>query len=211
MRLALVLSLLATSIFGATGFMCPAAGSRVSSRSSSSRSSRNGGSRQGAGVSVVSASSLWKGQARTATAATRSRACTSSSGFLRMAAAEEEEEEVGVAADGGSTDGAALAEARIVVQGQSTGGYFRAQARNEAHFNRKLCGALKELGKGQTEIIVEGKTSAIRSFLRWCKKGPGLSQQIDAVTVDWSDYTGIFDGFEVFPDKTSQSSAAGVP
>ena len=56
---------------------------------------------------------------------------------------------------------------------QSTGGYFRAHARNEAHFNRKLCGALKELGQGQTEIIVEGKTSAIRSFLRWCKKGPG--------------------------------------
>ncbi|CAM9093527.1 unnamed protein product, partial [Hapterophycus canaliculatus] len=56
---------------------------------------------------------------------------------------------------------------------QSTGGYFRAHARNEAHFNRKLCGALKELGRGQTEIIVEGKTSAIRSFLRWCKKGPG--------------------------------------
>lgn len=56
---------------------------------------------------------------------------------------------------------------------QSTGGYFRAHARNEAHFNRKLCGALKELGDGKTEIIVEGKTSAIRSFARWCKKGPG--------------------------------------
>lgn len=56
---------------------------------------------------------------------------------------------------------------------QATGGYFRAHARNEAHFNRKLCGALKELDQGETEIIVEGKTSAIRSFLRWCRKGPG--------------------------------------
>lgn len=26
---------------------------------------------------------------------------------------------------------------------------------------------------------------------------PGLSQRIEDVTVDWSDYTGIFDGFEV--------------
>lgn len=26
---------------------------------------------------------------------------------------------------------------------------------------------------------------------------PGLSQQIQEVTVDWSEYTGIFDGFEV--------------
>eukprot|EP00752_Nemacystus_decipiens_P010363 g9233.t1 len=117
----------------------------------------------------------------------------------------------GVSADGGNTDGTALAEARILVQGQSTGGYFRAHARNEAHFNRKLCGALKELGQGQTEIIVEGKTSAIRSFLRWCKRGPGLSQQIQEVTVDWSEYTGIFDGFEVFPDETSQNTAAGMP
>lgn len=61
---------------------------------------------------------------------------------------------------------------------QSSGGYFRAHARNEAHFNRKLCGALKELGGGHTEIIVEGKTSAIRSFLRWCKKGPGVQSHV---------------------------------
>lgn len=118
----------------------------------------------------------------------------------------------GLEVDGGSSDGTALAEARIVVRGQSSGGYFRAHARNEAHFNRKLCGALKELGGGHTEIIVEGKTSAIRSFLRWCKKGPGLSQLIEDVTVDWSEYTGIFDGFEVFPETgTATNKAAGRP
>eukprot|EP00904_Undaria_pinnatifida_P010088 jgi/Undpi1/6209/HiC_scaffold_20.g08693.m1 len=119
--------------------------------------------------------------------------------------------EEGLEADGGSSDGASLAEARIVVQGQSTGGYFRAHARNEAHFNRKLCGALKELGDGKTEIIVEGKTSAIRSFARWCKKGPGLSQRIQDVNVEWTEYTGFFDGFEVFPDETPQNKAAGLP
>lgn len=57
---------------------------------------------------------------------------------------------------------------------KTIGGYFRAHARNEAYFNRRLCGALKELEEGQTEIIVEGKTSAIRSFVRWCKRGPGM-------------------------------------
>lgn len=119
--------------------------------------------------------------------------------------------EEGLEADGGSSDGASLAEARIVVQGQATGGYFRAHARNEAHFNRKLCGALKELGNGKTEIIVEGKTSAIRSFTRWCKKGPGLSQRIQDVSLEWSEYTGFFDGFEVFPDETPQNSTAGLP
>ncbi|CAN0333037.1 unnamed protein product, partial [Ectocarpus sp. 13 AM-2016] len=134
------------------------------------------------------------GPSRTASPATASRGWSYTPSSLRMGETAREE---GVAADGGSSDGTALAEARIVVQGQSTGGYFRAHARNEAHFNRKLCGALKELGQGQTEIIVEGKTSAIRSFLRWCKRGPGLSQQIQEVTVDWAEYTGIFDGFEV--------------
>ncbi|CAM9585982.1 unnamed protein product [Discosporangium mesarthrocarpum] len=107
---------------------------------------------------------------------------------------------------------AELAEAKILVEGQSTGGYFRAHARNEAFFNRNLCGALKELDMGQTEIIVEGKTSAIRSFIRWCKRGPGLTQQIQAVSVDWAEYTGIFDGFEVFPDeKTKAPGVAGAP
>ncbi|CAM9914051.1 unnamed protein product [Ascophyllum nodosum] len=111
---------------------------------------------------------------------------------------------------GGTSDGADLAEARILVKGQSTGGYFRAHARNEAQFNRSLRGALRERGDGETEIIVEGKTSAIRSFVRWCNKGPGLAQRIEEVTVDWSEYTGIFEGFEVIPNESVGRTPRGV-
>ncbi|CAM9744949.1 unnamed protein product [Chrysoparadoxa australica] len=53
-------------------------------------------------------------------------------------------------ADGEET----YAEAKIVVKGQAHGGYFRAQARNEAYFNRRLCGALKELPDGGVEMVV---------------------------------------------------------
>ncbi|CAM9234663.1 unnamed protein product [Ectocarpus sp. 4 AP-2014] len=197
MRLSLLLSFIAaaSSLRRSSGFMFAAAGAR-----SGSCSNRNG---------VPCTTHACKGPSRTATPATARRGRSHASSSMRMGETAGEE---GLEADGGSSDGTALAEARIVVQGQSTGGYFRAHARNEAHFNRKLCGALKELGQGQTEIIVEGKTSAIRSFLRWCKRGPGLSQQIQEVTVHWAEYTGIFDGFEVFPDETSHNTAAaGVP
>ncbi|CAM9537077.1 unnamed protein product [Phaeothamnion confervicola] len=91
--------------------------------------------------------------------------------------------------------------ARIVVSGQAKGGYFRAQARNEAFFNRSLCGALKELPDGTTEIIVEGRRKAIESFVRWCRKGPGLSQKIEDVGVTWQEPTGLFDQFEVFASR----------
>jgi acylphosphatase len=97
-----------------------------------------------------------------------------------------------LAASGGTTDGDELAEAKIIVKGQAYGGYFRAHARNEAHFNRKLCGALQEF-PDRTEIVVEGKRKAIDSFVRWCRKGPGLAQRIEDVQVNFSDYTGIFD------------------
>jgi acylphosphatase len=89
-------------------------------------------------------------------------------------------------------DASAYAEAKIVVTGQAYGGYFRAHARNEAHYMRKLCGALKEF-PDRTEIVVEGKRSAIDGFMRWCKRGPGLSQQISQVQITYSEYTGIFD------------------
>ncbi|KAG5179931.1 hypothetical protein JKP88DRAFT_349786 [Tribonema minus] len=106
-------------------------------------------------------------------------------------------------------DAGAMAEAKIVVSGQAYGGYFRAHARNEAHYMRRLSGALQEY-PDRTEIIVEGKRSAIDSFVRWCRKGPGLSQQISTVEVTFSEHTGIFDGFRVIPDPSKAGPAAPV-
>jgi acylphosphatase len=107
------------------------------------------------------------------------RSATATSRRLHMTTSEED-------------DPSEYAEAKIVVTGQAYGGYFRAHARNEAHYMRKLCGALKEF-PDRTEIVVEGKRSAIDGFMRWCKRGPGLSQQISQVQITYSEYTGIFD------------------
>mmetsp|Transcript_4791 Transcript_4791/g.7247 ORF Transcript_4791/g.7247 Transcript_4791/m.7247 type:complete len:111 (-) Transcript_4791:8-340(-) len=58
--------------------------------------------------------------------------------------------------DSSTNDESDYREAKIIVQGQAFGGYFRAHARNEAYFMRKLSGALEEYSD-RTEIIVEGK------------------------------------------------------
>jgi acylphosphatase len=87
---------------------------------------------------------------------------------------------------------------------QAYGGYFRAHARNEAFFHRKLTGALQEY-PDRTEIIVEGKRSAIDSFVRWCRRGPGLGQQIRDVDVSFNDYVGIFDRWALEHAKRLQA------
>uniref|UniRef100_A0A7S2XVC5 Acylphosphatase-like domain-containing protein n=1 Tax=Fibrocapsa japonica TaxID=94617 RepID=A0A7S2XVC5_9STRA len=91
-----------------------------------------------------------------------------------------------------------IMQAKILLKGQVQGGYFRAQCKNEAFRFRGLLGALRELPDGSTKVVVEGPEQKILSFLKWCKRGPGLTQIVDDVQVEWLDSTGIFDTFEVF-------------
>jgi len=92
-----------------------------------------------------------------------------------------------------------VTQAKIIVKGQVQGGFYRAMAKKEAYFHRRLLGAIRELPDGSVEIVVEGPKYKIESFIGWCKRGPGLTQMIKKVDVEWNEATGVFEGFEIFP------------
>jgi len=100
-----------------------------------------------------------------------------------------------------SDDGKEVVQAKITVSGQVQGGFYRAMAKKEASFHRRLVGGIRDLRCGSVEIVVEGPRKKLESFIGWCKRGPGLTQAISQVEVEWSPSTGIFDSFETFPDQ----------
>mmetsp|Transcript_28137 Transcript_28137/g.82688 ORF Transcript_28137/g.82688 Transcript_28137/m.82688 type:complete len:267 (-) Transcript_28137:179-979(-) len=56
----------------------------------------------------------------------------------------------------------------------------------EANFNRKLQYTSKWLDDQHLELNVQGPARQLKSFVRWCKRGPPL-QKPDSVTMHWVD------------------------
>ena len=95
----------------------------------------------------------------------------------------------------GSND---LKQVSIIVEGQVQGPYYRTICKNEVVFNRKLNGYLKEKEHNITELVIEGPQSKLESFIRWCRKGPGLSQYVNVKEVIWQNNTEGMKGFNLF-------------
>ena len=83
----------------------------------------------------------------------------------------------------------------IVVQGLVQGVYFR-------HFTRitaeqlGLSGWVRNRSDGGVEVVCEGPREQILAMIDWCRQGP-VSARVDAIDVQWEDYTGEFKSFEV--------------
>lgn len=78
---------------------------------------------------------------------------------------------------------------KVVVTGKNihAGPFYRTTVKHEAVFLRKLKGILtEEEASGTTEIVVAGPKNKVESFVRWVQKGPGLAQQVDVKSVDYS-------------------------
>lgn len=80
-----------------------------------------------------------------------------------------------------------LIECKVIVSGQVQGPFYRTILKNEAKFNRKVNGYLNENIDGTSCVILQGKKSKIESFVRWMKKGPGLGQAVNIVSVVTTD------------------------
>ena len=93
----------------------------------------------------------------------------------------------------------------VVVDGQVQGPFYRATCKHEAFFNRNLTGFVKERIDGTTEILVQGKKSKLESFVRWCRKGPGLNQIAKVQEVTWRNVSIPFLGFEAYPSSMTKS------
>ena len=77
------------------------------------------------------------------------------------------------------------------VQGVS----FRYYAKQKAN-SLGVKGWVKNLPSGEVEAVFEGNDDEIKQMIEWCKKGPWLAK-VNNVKVEFSDYRGEFEGFEI--------------
>lgn len=85
--------------------------------------------------------------------------------------------------------------ARILVLGVVQGVGYRAFAMRAA-WKLQLGGYVRNLREGPVEVVVEGEEEPIRLLIDRLKIGPA-GAVVDRVAVDWQEYRGEFEGFEV--------------
>ena len=72
---------------------------------------------------------------------------------------------------------------------------FRYYAKQKA-ISLGLKGWVKNLSSGEVEAVFEGFEDRIKEMVEWCKKGPWLAK-VNNVKVEFSDYKGEFENFEL--------------
>jgi len=85
--------------------------------------------------------------------------------------------------------------ARVIVEGQVQGVYFRSYILEKAK-KLNLTGFVRNLVDGRVEIIIEGKRGDVKTLVDWCHKGPP-SARVSEVKVDWEEYSGRHHSFSV--------------
>jgi acylphosphatase len=87
------------------------------------------------------------------------------------------------------------AQVRMVVRGQVQGVGFRYAAMQEAR-GLGLTGWVRNLPGGRVEMLAEGWRKSLDLLVAWAHQGPAAAA-VGKVEVEWSDYEGKLQGFEV--------------
>ncbi|MEJ2683074.1 MAG: acylphosphatase [Candidatus Sulfobium sp.] len=87
------------------------------------------------------------------------------------------------------------ARVHLLIEGRVQGVFYRAFTRSIA-MKLGLNGWVRNLYDGRVEAVFEGDRTLIERALLECRKGPPGSYVRD-VDVDWEDYSGDLEGFEV--------------
>ena len=85
--------------------------------------------------------------------------------------------------------------AHAVISGRVQGVFFRASTQ-EAAAECGVTGWVRNKSDGTVEAMFEGEEDQVYSILEWCKKG-SPSSEVEHVAVNWGDYTGEFERFDV--------------
>jgi len=88
--------------------------------------------------------------------------------------------------------------AQILVSGLVQRVFFRAYTQQKAR-DLGLTGWVKNLPDGRVEAVFEGNRENIIKMVEWAKKGPP-SAQVDVCEVNWQEYKGEFDNFNIKQD-----------
>lgn len=85
--------------------------------------------------------------------------------------------------------------AHIFIQGMVQGVFFRVKTRQKAKV-LGVSGWVKNLPDGRVEAVFEGEKEKVEQIIEWIKKGP-LFSRVDDVEVDFEEYKGEFENFEI--------------
>ena len=85
--------------------------------------------------------------------------------------------------------------AHAIISGRVQGVFFRMETKRAAD-RFGVSGWVRNLRDGTVEAVFEGDRDRVDATLEWCKEGPPHAQVSD-VKVDWEDFAGEFNGFDV--------------
>lgn len=83
----------------------------------------------------------------------------------------------------------------LLISGRVQGVFFRANTKQKAQ-KLGLMGWVKNTPDGKVEAVAEGEQEAIQRLIEWAKQGPAVAE-VEQVDIDWKDYKGKFDSFEI--------------
>jgi acylphosphatase len=85
--------------------------------------------------------------------------------------------------------------AHAIIRGRVQGVFFRMETKRAAD-GFGVFGWVRNRRDGTVEALFEGDQDRVDDVLAWCKEGPAHARVSD-VNLDWDEYTGEFNGFDI--------------
>ncbi len=85
--------------------------------------------------------------------------------------------------------------AHAIISGRVQGVFFRMETKRAAD-RFGVSGWVRNRRDGTVEAVFEGDRDRVDAVLEWCSEGPAHAQ-VSGVNVDWDEYAGEFNGFDV--------------
>lgn len=89
--------------------------------------------------------------------------------------------------------------AHICVSGLVQGVFFRSHTEEKAR-ELGITGWVRNLENERVEAVFEGEKEKIDKIIEWAKRGPSFAQ-VDGIDIEWEDYKGEFNNFEIKYNK----------
>jgi len=85
--------------------------------------------------------------------------------------------------------------AKVTIRGRVQGVNYRYSTRLQAE-HLGVVGWVRNCANGDVEGVFEGRETAVRELLQWCRQGPPAAA-VSEILVDWEEHRGDFAAFEV--------------
>ncbi|MFQ6049499.1 MAG: acylphosphatase [Candidatus Paceibacterales bacterium] len=85
--------------------------------------------------------------------------------------------------------------AHIFVSGKVQGVFFRENTQKKAQ-TLEITGWVRNLEDSRVEAVFEGEKEKVEKMVNWAKRGP-LFARVNDLEVEWEEYKGEFEDFEI--------------